>query len=282
MKKTLKSILAFFAAAAVMLSLVPAALAATVDRMEVSLMYYGTEAPAAYRCSYTSASALEDKYERGIIIPMYVSTPGTVRINFTFEKLQKDMSVKVYTDQNCTNSPYNTSYFSVGDTTAEKYFSMTNAGTYYIKLYSNSYSADSDFENIIKMNVSEYTNSDKTIKSGQTIYYYRNSGTDKFYFKYTAAKTGKVTASLPYVYGSYLTLLNSKKKAVSEQEWISKTINGNRFSFAVKKGATYYFLVSTNGVSGGNIQSFSVKETAVKEKAALKKARRSALRRKRR
>ena len=55
-----------------------------------------------------------------------------------------------------------------------------------------------------------YLRGERNIKSGQTITYYRNSGSDEYLFKYKAGKTGKVTVSFSYEYGSYLRLLNSK------------------------------------------------------------------------
>jgi methionine-rich copper-binding protein CopC len=65
-------------------------------------------------------------------------------------------------------------------------------------------------------------------------------------------------------------LTNAKKKVISEEEWVS-SINNNQFTFAVKKGTTYYFLVTSNGVSAGNFQSITVKNTAIKEKSGAKK-----------
>lgn len=272
MKKTVKSIFSAVMAAAMLLTAIPFAASALESTMTVPTMYYGTEAPANYTYSYDNTSVLSDSYQYGLIIPMKLTQAGTVRFRFSFPRLEKSMTFNVYTDMDCTNSLYATSYFSVGDTTGEKYVSVSSAGTYYIKLYSSVYSTDNNFANTVTMSVCEYTVSDKTIKSGQTISYYRKNGSDKYYFKYAPAKTGKVKVTLPYTYGSYLTLTNASKKAVSDQEWVSSGTNSNEFTFAVKKGKTYYFLVTSNGVSGGNLQSISIKETAIKEKSGAKKS----------
>ncbi len=272
MKKRVKSLLSAVMAAAMLLTAIPFAASAQESAMTVPTMYYGNEAATNYTYSYDNTSALPDSYQFGIIIPMALTQAGTVKFTFSFSKLEKDMTFNVYTDAACTNSLYASSYFSVGDTTGEKYVSVSSAGTYYIKLYSSVYSSDVNFTNTVTMSVREYTASDKTIKSGQTISYYRKSGSDKYYFKYKAAKTGKVTVTLPYTYGSYLTLTNASKKAISAQEWVSSGTNSNKFAFAVKKGKTYYFLVTSNGVSGGNLQSISIKETAIKEKSGAKKS----------
>ena len=273
MRKTLKSIVLSVMAAAMVITGIPfsASAAASENVMTVPTMYYGNEAPANYTYGYDQSTVLfEDKYERVIVVPMKLSQPGTVRFNFSFPKLEKDMTFGVYTDAGCTNSMSANAYFYLGDIAKEKFVSFSSAGTYYIKLYSSVYN-NAVFANTITMSVRQYTMSDKTIKSRQTISYYRTSGNDRYYFKYVPAKTGKVSVFLPYEYGSYVTLLNGSKKALSEREWVSKLTNSSKFTFAVKKGQKYYFLVTSNGVSGGQLQTISIKETAIKEKSGAKK-----------
>ena len=128
------------------------------------------------------------------------------------------------------------------------------------------------FTNTVNISTRLFPRSDRTIKSGQTITYYRYSGNDSYYFKYKAAKTGKVTATFSYTMGNYVTLTNSKKKALTDELWVSDMTNGNKITFAVKKGVTYYFKVRSNGTTGttaagnGNMHTIYVKNTAVSAK----------------
>ena len=67
-------------------------------------------------------------------------------------------------------------------------------------------------------------------------------------FKIKAAKTGYISVNLKeYGYdntGGYVTLLNSKKKAVSDKLWYYSNSKTSYVVFGVKKGTTYYLKVS--------------------------------------
>ena len=57
-----------------------------------------------------------------------------------------------------------------------------------------------------------------------------------------------------------------------KKKWVSDLTSDSQASFAVKKGKTYKFEVTSNGTSYGKEQSFSLKETAVKAKSRAKRA----------
>lgn len=267
MKRIMKSLLT-----ATVLTVMVLAMGVIVSAAEatatVPTKYYGNEKEFTKSYTYTNNSVLSET-ERGLIIPLKVNAVGTIKLNVKFTTLQKSLSAEVYTDAACTNRiGYYGIYAYSGDVSEEQYIPVSNVGTYYLRVYS-SYYDDSTFTNTISLSVSEYTNTDKTIKSGQTISYYRNSSSDNYDFRYKAEKTGKVTIMLPKEYGHYVTLLNSKKKALSSKEYTSQVIGNYQLSFAVKKGTVYYFRV--NAISSGEIQTITVKNTAIKAKGGSKK-----------
>ena len=267
MKKTMKGLMSAVALIVMVLAM-SVMVSAAEETVTVSTKYYGNEGEVTKNYSYTNETKLSNT-ECGIVIPLKVSEPGAIKLSINYTQLQRDINAYVYTDEACTNRLNIVGSANSGTTNKEGYVPVSNAGTYYLKFYSYS-STTSVFTNSFTVSVSQYTYSDKTIKSGETINYYRNNGSDQLYFKYKAEKTGTVTVTHPYSYGSYITLMSSKKKALTNAEWVSSTSNYKQ-TFAVKKGTTYYIMVKTNGTSGGNLQSISVKNAAVKEKSGSSK-----------
>lgn len=267
MKGTIRKII-LSVSVIVMMFAMTAIVSAQEPTVNVPAKYYGNEKEVTNGYTYNNMSQLSGG-QCGVVIPLKVSAPGTLKLGINYTRLEKDVNAFVYTDAACTNQLLIYGNANQSATKKEGYVSVNKAGTYYLKFYSSSDAMA--FTNAFTVTVSQYTTADKTIKSGQTICYFRNNGYDKYYFQYKAEKTGKVTVSLPYQHGSYVTLLNAKKKALSEAEWVSGGANTGKFTFAVKKGTTYHFLVTSNGINAGNIQSISVKNTAVKEKSGAKK-----------
>lgn len=270
MKKITKALVALAALTVTMLVMSTGILAAEATLVSPN-MYYGNEKAATRTYTYNQNKKLSDGNSYyGVVIPVKVTAAGTVRFDFKFTTMQKDVDPTLYSDAACTNViDYMTSY-NVGEVSGTEYCSLTNAGTYYLKLktYAPSYSSTPIFTNSIVVSARTYTRSDKTIKSGQTITYYRNSSDDVYWFKYKAEKTGKATVSFTRKYGSHVTLCNSKKKALTDEEWVSSSDN-YKAVFAVKKGTTYYFKVTAIG--SDEVNTISVKNTAIKEKSGSKR-----------
>lgn len=243
-------------------------MANTQDTVIVPTKYYGNEAELTKSYTYTN-NAVIDEYERGVIVPLKVNQPGTIKVVVNYARLEKDVIIELCSDKECTNVIGWGGSSSIGDVSDENYFSVTNAGIYYLKIYTGYTFNNSTFTNSFSLKMSEYTKSDKTIKSGQTITYYRHNANDVYWFKYKAENTGKVTVNVTKRYGSYITLANSKKKPLLEKEWVSDSDGNYQTSFMVKKGTTYYFGVTAIG--DDSINTISVKNTAVKEKSGSTK-----------
>lgn len=275
MKRTLKLLASVSAFVVMMLAMTFTTMA--VETITPSKATVGTEKAVTKTYSFNQSNKL-DSYDYGIVIPVTISEAGGLELTLNVLKLEKSYTVEIYTDAACSNriSGYY-EYMTQGDTQSKEYVSLSTKGTYYILVSSSVYDNNPSFTNSFSISTRLFPRSDRTIKSGQTITYYRNSGEDVYYFKYKAAKTGKVTVTFSYEYGSYLTLTNSKKKALSEEEWVSTGVSNNKYVFAVKKGVTYYFKVRTNGTSGttaagnGNLHTINVKNTAVSAKGGSSK-----------
>lgn len=275
MKKTVKLLASVSAFVVMMLAMTFTAMA--VETITPSKAVVGTEKAVTKAYSFNQSNKLST-YNYGIVIPVTVSEAGGLELTLDVVKLDKNYTVEIYIDSALNNRVSGFyEYVEQGETQFKKYVSLSAKGTYYILVSSSIYDDNPSFTNSFKLSARLFPRSDRTIKSGQTITYYRENGTDIYYFKYKAAKTGKVTVTFSYEYGSYLTLTNSKKKALSDEEWVSTGTNNNKYVFAVKKGVTYYFKVSTNGTSGttaagnGNLHTINVKNTAVSAKGGSSK-----------
>ncbi|MCI8956906.1 MAG: hypothetical protein HFG29_07960 [Eubacterium sp.] len=271
MKKVIKSLVVIVAFVAMMFAMAFTTMA--VDSITPTKSVTGRENAVKKTYTITQQNRIEGTYYYGYVIPVTVSEAGTLEIKVDVIKLDKGCEIDLYTDaelKNVISGSYIT--LSQGETKKTKYISLSNKGTYYLFVTCTDYTNNPAFTDTLSFSTRLFTNGDRTIKSGQTITYYRNNGSDNYYFKYKAEKTGKVIVTLPHATGSYVTLMNSKKKALSEKEWVSSAIGNFKFTFAVKKGATYYFLVNSNGTAYGNLQSITVKNTAVKAKAGSKKS----------
>ena len=107
-----------------------------------------------------------------------------------------------------------------------------------------------NFENRFKISSALYPSGIKQLPDGVRIVYYRTNPRQKHLFKYVAPKTGEVTVYLPYIYGSFVKMLNASQKPISHLEQVSAySDDGLKQEFYVQKGKTYYFEVTANGAS---------------------------------
>ncbi|MCR5736770.1 MAG: hypothetical protein K6G64_03875 [Eubacterium sp.] len=209
---------------------------------------------------------------QGYIIPLVVKKPGVVFIDVTNCSIEKDAWFAVFKDPACdqTTTFYESVY--VGEKQTSGHFNAEKAGTYYLKISSNSYKET--YTNSATISMIYVSNSEKTVTSGKKYFLAAKSNSDVQYFKYTAKATGFVTVSAPGKYGCYSEFLNSKKSVISEKEYLSST---NKWTtiYAVKKGQTYYVKVSA--LYPGEIHLLSVNQKAVKEKSGKSKKKAKAL-----
>jgi hypothetical protein len=122
-------------------------------------------------------------------------------------------------------------------------------GTYYIKTI-----GPYDITKIRYVFTSSTSNSDFTIKNGQTVSYYVSKN---IYVKYKATKTGYIKIKGKYIYDD-IALCNSSKKKIATNYLSDEK---NELYFGVKKGTTYYLKLEEGEIK------FKLTETAISNKS---------------
>lgn len=234
----------------------------------------GSEKAVTQSYEFDENTVLETEFQfykkAGIVIPVKVNESGALELIIKAKKVEKDFYMEIYTDAACTNKVsglYDS--FNVGDSNVTKYVSLGSKNTYYLRLETSSmYIPNKEqFKNSFTVSYRLFPRVERTIKSGQTIKYYRNQGTDAYTFRYKAEATGKVAVSLPYRWGSYLTFRNANRADILTDKWV----NATTYNLYVKKDSTYYFVIKSNGIDSNTLQSISIKNTAIKTKMSTKK-----------
>ncbi len=173
----------------------------------------------------------------------YVTVKGTKSTYVSLHNSSKQILSEEYNSLNDGNSCMAT--FAV------------NKGTYYIrtKSYSDIY------------NVSYTFSQDPTWTASKS---YTLTPADKkqyIYAKFKPTKSGYVTLNYSGKYSVYITLCDSKKKALSDQAYVSNYSGYKSAVFAVNKNTTYYFKVNA---STGSKFTFKTAFTTVSEKSGSK------------
>jgi hypothetical protein len=139
----------------------------------------------------------------------------------------------IYSDEGCTDEVYYSSY--------SKTAAIEEKGTYYLKFSISDYS-DSKPTDFYTIGFASqfYQGNDRTLSNKK----WTCSGivdTQKpIYYKVKVDKAGYLTINMESEYSNYVTLLDSKKKVISEKVY---SYDGEKVVFAVEKG-TYYLEIS--------------------------------------
>lgn len=181
-------------------------------------------------------------------------------------------SVEIYSDAACSTTALATAYIREEnyDSGMGMYFGQAVAyiekpGTYYVKV--------SDTSTILFMS-QLYSGDNRNLKDKTWTAAYSEYGHKEIYYKYVPKKNGYISVSQEFIdlegngtgY-AYISLLNSKKKAITDTVYTSTSNDTNKAVFSVKKGSTYY--VKVEGNSAYRIKSVF---TAVSENSGATKA----------
>lgn len=274
MKKIRKVLMTLTVMAVMVFGITCITMAADTVTPTRSITGYESAVTNTYQYTYYNKviNNTNNKMDYGIIIPIQINDAGNLELELNKIQLDKSLYINLYKDAACTNPvvSYDRILLS-SDNNLKVYIPVDTVGTYYLKVRTSNYSASRYFINKFNLSLRNFPKAQRTIKSGQTIKYYRNDAKDKYTFKYKAEKTGTVEVICPWKYGSYVTFKNSKKKDIATDKWTSRQIGNFKAIFAVKKGQTYYFVVKSNGMDSKELQSISVKNTAIKLKNNSKK-----------
>ncbi|WP_455716703.1 pre-peptidase C-terminal domain-containing protein [Anaerosporobacter sp.] len=239
---------------------------AEVTELTTVVATTGTEADLGKTVTYALQTSMENE-----VVPINIPTKGY--LDFFVASNVASSDVSIYTDESCTvkagSSAYISSYgepIQEGVYGDDGYAYFSKKGTYYVKFETpGTYTFTSQM----------YNGANRTLKNDTytTAYSYAydtyNYDSKSIYYKYKASKTGYISISTDFLsdYGNAtITLCNSKKKAISEDVYVSKSYN-DKTVFAVKKGVTYYVKVT----SSSEVYRIKSKITGVTEKSGNRK-----------
>ncbi|BCJ94375.1 hypothetical protein acsn021_19440 [Anaerocolumna cellulosilytica] len=151
----------------------------------------------------------------------------------------------IYSDEECTKS---ISYSSYSNTAI-----IPSKGTYYLKFTATDYNEEKPIDGYYFAFTSKFIGGADRTLTDKAWTVAGNTDTSKpIYYKVTTTKTGSLTIDIESEFSTRITLLNSKKKAISDEAYVY-TSDG-KASFAVPKG-TYYLKVS------GSSDTYRIKST---------------------
>lgn len=174
-----------------------------------------------------------------VVLPITFNEKG---LFYCAAELAEEMSsvylnLYIYSDEECTKR--------VSYSTYDYKAAIPKSGTYYIELSINDYSGNPPAEYYNVLFASQFfKGNDKTLKNKQWAVTGNVDTSKPVYYKVTVSKAGVLTINTEAEYSSYVTLLDSKKKDLSEDVY---AYSGNEYKavFAVKKG-TYYIKVKSS------------------------------------
>lgn len=171
-----------------------------------------------------------------VVLPITFEQKGIIFLSSDFAESvsSRYLDIDCYSDAECTKE-VDVSFYSGKATIPEK-------GTYYIKFKVSDYT-DTPPTDGYKINFSSrfVTGEDKTLSNGDWACSALSDYKTPVYFKISASKAGSITISTESEYSNNITLLNSSKKAISDEVYNYK----EKVCFAVEKG-TYYIKVSSS------------------------------------
>lgn len=274
MKKILKKLLVI-STLAIGTLLISTSIMAVEQTIVPTNVATGYEKPIAKSYSITKNDNLGDKYSYGKIIPIYISGKGTLELKLNLVNITNRTKWSIFADSACENLYMGYKYLWADDMPTVEYIDFKAKGTYYLRIDCSE--PDNTIFTNLQMRFFPYA--DINIKSGQSLIYFRKSD-DVYDFKFKAEKTGLATFAVSYSSSTYVTLLDSNKKAISEEEIMSPEERNNTFSFAVKKGNTYYLRTKTSGIGmtgtnatgTNNLHTIRLTNSAYKYKGGSKRS----------
>lgn len=166
-------------------------------------------------------------YNRDVIIPVKVKTKGVLAYALA-ASYKDDVYYQLYKDKKCTKSIY----------TSKNVAYLDKAGTYYIKVAKYDLADEGESQFAI---AAGFISGANAVLKNKTNLLSVAFGTDSYvYFKFTVNTKSKIAVKVEADYSKYVTLCNSKKTAITNEEYISSA--EPKAVYAVPKG-TYYIRV---------------------------------------
>ncbi len=233
---------------------------ASVDTLETHLLPTGEdeeiEVAKTYRVYVPGA-------EKELVLPINFKQKGIwiCTSEITDDALATNAYFKIYADEACTKEIY----YSITD----KIATIPVKGTYYIKFGVNDTSETAPENYIFAFSSSFISGEDRSLKDKVWAFTGSPDTSKPVYYKLTTTKPGSLTVNVDSDYSSYVTLLNSSKKAISDKTYYSSI--DNKVCFAVAKGTYYLKLDSISDLYRIKYTFKAVADTSGTSKAKAKK-----------
>lgn len=192
------------------------------------------------------------------------------------------LSAQLYEDEGLTKKIGGTIYLSSGEENDFDVAEIKKSGTYYMKFdLSRKYDYNEQLKFLVELDL--VPGGIREIKKDITYLAYQDYDTSENLYKINVYKTGLVTLNIgfssengEYGQSARVTLLNSKKKAISEQVGLYSeknedgTYNNELYQFYALTKGTYYIKIDTSG--GLHALNYTISNVADKSGASLSKA----------
>lgn len=201
-----------------------------LDGKVVSYMtpYYYTKRSQLESGKYNGYTAvIPGGYSKDVILPVKVNAKGALALAAVSAE-GKELSAYVYSDSACKNMC----------STSDDLYYLPKAATYYIKVYT--YSLDEDIDNMIGVVLGFVSGANAELKNKGNVLSASFGTSSPIYYKMVISRTSKITVRIDAKYSSYVTLCNSKKSAITHEEYVYSS--EGRAVYVVPKG-TYYLKV---------------------------------------
>lgn len=199
-----------------------------------------------------------------LVVPIKMAYKGKLTVLLDGKNVPAGIDITLYSDAACSSKVGYSRYLSTSTLVDTLKTSIPQKGTYYLKFELSSYAKADASVTIIPYSLSS---EEKILKNKEWVGSHYYSYETLIGHKITVTKPGyiKVEGVSPAGYSVYVTLCDSKKKALSGQTYLSSSKENSTY-FAVKKG-TYYINAKS---SDDYMVRYSF--TAVKDASASTKA----------
>lgn len=232
----------------------------TVDELSPYILTTGSDAELKKVNSF-AVYVPADKKE--FVIPITFNQKGllicSAELSEETDRSYSDFSI--FSDEACTNR--------ISYSTYDKTAAIPKAGTYYLKFSVIDYSDVKPETYVFDFAAKFINGNDRALKDKVWAISANIESSKPVYYKVTVPKTGGLTINLESEYSSYVTLLNSSKKAISDETYYYSS--DNAVYFAVAKG-TYYIKVKNSSNNYRIKYTFkAITDSSGTEKAKAKK-----------
>lgn len=207
--------------------------ASEVTEFETEVWTDATKDPS-YK-TYQVQLTVDESGKAEYIVPINIPNKGLLFVGFKKEEADSlNTDVDLYEDIECQNSIYISSTNNCAK--------IEEAGTYYFKFSVSDYRETKGEKFIFGIQTCVVSGDNMTLKNKEQVISAFVDYTNPIYYKVSVSNPGTITFNVEGESSSYVTLCNSKKKALTDE--VSSSYTDGEYVYAVGKG-TYYIKVKS-------------------------------------